>query len=178
MNNLWAPWRTDYIKHVRKDKGCLFCRILKSSKDKNNLVLFRTQHALVLLNLYPYNNGHLMVAPKRHIKSLELLKRYEMVDLMEAVRKVIRLLDTTLKPDGYNIGLNIGRVSGAGFDKHLHVHIVPRWWGDTNFMPTVADTKVISESLESLYYELIKNLQKTSMRPLRLKKNRQNKKSI
>ena len=111
-----------------------------------------------MLNLYPYNNGHLMVAPKKHVSTIELLNSDELMDLMETVQKMKCLLDKVLKPEGYNIGMNIGRVSGAGFDKHLHVHIVPRWNGDNNFMPTLAATKIISQSLEALYFELKKGL--------------------
>ena len=109
-----------------------------------------------MLNLYPYNNGHVMVAPFKHAKSLEFLTQEELIDLIESVKKAKLLLDKTLKPQGYNIGINISRIAGAGFDQHLHIHIVPRWQGDTNFMPTLFDTKIISQSLKTLFNELTK----------------------
>jgi len=158
MDKIWAPWRIGYIKNFKKEKGCLFCRVFKSKEDAKNLVVFKTRYSLVLLNLYPYNNGHLMVAPKKHVSSIELLNARELADLMAAVIRAKRLLDQTLKPHGYNIGTNIGRVGGAGFDKHLHIHIVPRWNGDSNFMATCSATRVISQSLKALHSELKKAL--------------------
>ncbi|MFH1690948.1 MAG: HIT domain-containing protein [Candidatus Omnitrophota bacterium] len=154
---LWAPWRIQYIKNFKKEKGCLFCRVFKSKQDAKNLVIFRSQNTLVMLNLYPYNNGHLMVAPIRHVATLELLKPDEIADLMQCVNKAKLLLDKTLKPEGYNIGCNVNRIAGAGFDQHLHIHIVPRWAGDTNFMTPLCNTRVISQSLHELYEELSKN---------------------
>ncbi len=153
-NKLWAPWRTAYIRNHKKQQGCLFCRILKSNKDKDNFVISRTKFSLTMLNLYPYNNGHLMVAPKRHVRSLENLNNNEILDIMNSVKKAMAMLDKTIRPHGYNVGINVGRIGGAGFDKHLHIHIVPRWQGDTNFMPVVFNTKVISQSLEELYAAL------------------------
>lgn len=154
MNQLWAPWRIGYCKSFKKEKGCLFCRVFKSKKDKTNLVVLRSTHSLALLNLYPYTNGHIMVAPARHAKSLDLLSDREILDLFKLVNRAQKLLKRVLKPNGYNIGLNIGRAAGAGFDQHLHVHIVPRWFGDTNFMPALSQTKIISQSLAHLYEEL------------------------
>ncbi len=157
MDKLWAPWRMNYIRNSKKEKGCLFCRILKSKKDKNDLVVFRSKYATAMLNLYPYNNGHIMVSPKRHVASLELLNTQETIDLMGALNKAKRLLDKTLKPQGYNIGINIGRAAGAGIEGHLHIHIVPRWNGDTNFMPALFSTKIISQSLKELHRQLTIN---------------------
>lgn len=142
MKNLWAPWRNKYICS-RKNKICIFC----CPKD---YVLEKTKHSFSILNIYPYNNGHVMVAPKRHVKSLERLKENELKDLIALVVKTKKALDKKLKPDGYNIGLNIGKAAGAGFDGHIHIHIVPRWAGDTNFMSTVSDTRVISASLDAM----------------------------
>jgi ATP adenylyltransferase len=156
MDKLWAPWRSGYIKGLKKDKGCLFCRVSKSKKDKENFVFLNTRYSLGILNLYPYNNGHIMIAPKRHIKSFGLLTDAETKDLMDCLKKAQKLLNKILKPHGYNIGVNEGRIAGAGYDKHLHVHVVPRWRGDTNFMPVVFHTKVISQALASLYAELTK----------------------
>ncbi len=157
-DKIWAPWRITYIKDHKKEKGCLFCRVLRSSKDKKNLVIFRSEHSLCMLNLYPYNNGHIMVAPKRHTSSLENLNETETTDLMNSVKKATLLLKKTLKPQGFNYGINSGKVSGAGIEGHLHVHIVPRWQGDTNFMPVVFNTKIISQSLSALYQALTKAL--------------------
>ncbi len=143
MKELWAPWRSKYI-YSRKKKKCIFC----SLKD---YVLEKTRYSFSMLNIYPYNNGHVMVAPFRHVKSLEYLKAEEMKDLMDLVVKTKKVLDKKIKPHGYNIGLNIGKAAGAGFAGHMHIHIVPRWMGDTNFMPAACGTKVISESLDVMY---------------------------
>ena len=113
-------------------------------------MIARSAHSHSMLNIYPYNNGHVMVAPKRHVKSLELLSPAELEDLMGLLNKTKSLIDRKLKPDGYNIGMNIGKIAGAGFAGHVHIHIVPRWGGDTNFMPVISGTKVISESLEAM----------------------------
>lgn len=148
---LWAPWRIKYVGSVHK-KGlkCIFCKALKN-KD---YVVFRTGYSLVMLNIFPYNNGHIMAAPIRHVKDLSRLSEAEVLDLIKAVNKIKGLLDKILKPHGYNIGMNIGRAAGAGIPGHLHIHIVPRWLGDTNFMPATGNTKVISQSLEELYRQL------------------------
>ena len=152
MDKLWAPWRSKYI-YDRKRRRCIFCMPRKGNKkaDKKKYLIQRSEHSFSILNRYPYNNGHIMVAPLRHVKSLELLNDREVLDLMKVVNQTKRLLDKTLKPQGYNIGINMGKIAGAGFDGHVHVHIVPRWAGDTNFMPVLENVKVISESLDSLY---------------------------
>ena len=149
MDKLWAPWRSKYI-YLRKQKKCIFCGN-KSSVDREKYILARSEHSFSMLNIYPYNNGHVMVAPFRHVKSLELLRAVELSDLMGLVVKTKRLLDKKLKPDGYNIGINIGKIAGAGFDGHVHIHIVPRWAGDTNFMPIIANTKIVSESMDAMH---------------------------
>ncbi len=148
MNKLWAPWRINYIRG-KKEKGCIFCRALKS-KEKNYVVL-ENRNAFVMLNLYPYNNGHLMVAPKRHTRDISSLKESELLDMFSALNEAKLRLDKLLKPKGYNIGINISADAGAGVTGHLHVHIVPRFRGDTNFMPALFNTKVISQSLDDLY---------------------------
>jgi ATP adenylyltransferase len=152
MDRLWAPWRIKYVSG--KNKACIFCRALKSRRDKANFVLERGEHAFSLLNLFPYNNGHAMVAPNRHVSSLEKLDDKELLALLKLVNRTQRDLTKCLRPDGFNIGMNIGRTAGAGFPGHVHIHIVPRWNGDTNFMPVVGKTKVISQSLEELYQRL------------------------
>lgn len=148
---LWAPWRIKYIQSQNKGK-CIFC-LAKKSKSKE-YVLFRTPYSIALLNIYPYNNGHTMVCPQRHIKDLVQLTETETMDLIQSINKTKSLLDKVLKPHGYNIGMNLSRSSGAGITGHLHIHIVPRWNGDANFMLTVSDTKVISQSLKELVKEL------------------------
>jgi len=154
-DNLWAPWRITYLKDLRKkQQGCLLCRAARSRSDKEHRVFLRSAHAIGVLNIYPYNNGHAMIAPKRHVGRLERLRDAEMRDLMRQVVATTRRLDRVLRPEGYNIGINIGQAAGAGIDKHLHVHIVPRWKGDTNFMPVCDGTKVISQSLDALYARL------------------------
>ncbi|MBN1353624.1 MAG: HIT domain-containing protein [Candidatus Omnitrophica bacterium] len=151
MDRIWAPWRKCYVTSDKKG-GCIFCLERKSKlEDKKRYILKRSGRSFSMLNKYPYNTAHVMVAPYRHVKSLELLKRTELMDLMELVNYTKKKIDKRFKPDGYNIGLNIGKIAGAGFPSHVHVHIVPRWAGDTNFMPILSDTKVVSHSLEEVY---------------------------
>ncbi|MBL7196883.1 MAG: HIT domain-containing protein [Candidatus Omnitrophica bacterium] len=154
MNKIWAPWRIKFIQKP-KNKNCILCLASKNKKlDKKQLVIMRGKHSFSLLNIYPYNNGHFMVCPVRHVKKLEELKTEEILDLFEVIKKTKGLIDKILKPEGYNIGINLGRISGAGIDNHIHIHVVPRWQGDTNFMPVISNTKVISQSLKSLYDKL------------------------
>lgn len=150
VDKLWAPWRSKYI-YMRRHKRCIFCGARSSRNDESRYIIEKSKHTFALLNTYPYNNGHVMVAPYRHAASLELLFGSETADLMKLINKVKVRLDRKLSPQGYNIGLNVGRAAGAGFAGHVHVHIVPRWVGDTNFMPMTADTKVVSESLDAMY---------------------------
>ena len=149
MDKLWAPWRSKYI-YLRRRAGCIFCGAKKASAIKKRYIIDKTKHSFSMLNMYPYNNGHVMVAPYRHVRSLELLTGEELLDIMNLVNKTKLLLDRKLKPDGYNIGINLGKIAGAGFAGHVHIHIVPRWTGDTNFMPIIADSKIVSESLEAM----------------------------
>ena len=153
MKKLWAPWRSKFI-YQRKRKGCIFCKAAKAKDDKKYFVIERSKFSFSMLNIYPYNNGHLMVAPYRHKGSLVDFNKDELCDLMLLAQKSLRLIEKALTPDGYNLGFNTGKIAGAGFSGHLHMHIVPRWQGDTNFMPVLAQTKVISESLNSLYRRL------------------------
>lgn len=152
---LWAPWREKFIKKKVKHKNCIFCDKVKSKNDKKNFVVYRGKYNFVVLNIYPYTNGHLMVAPYRHISGLEEFKKEEFYELFELVRKMVKILKKTHKIDGCNVGINLGKAAGAGIEEHLHVHIVPRWFGDVNFMASIAKTKVISESLERTY-EILK----------------------
>jgi ATP adenylyltransferase len=152
MDRLWAPWRINYIKEKRA-KRCVFCDVIGSS-GKKDYFIFKTGYSFCLMNIYPYNNGHLMVSPQKHVKDIESLEEEEILDLIKAVLLAKKLLKKVLKPEGFNIGLNLGAVSGAGIPGHLHIHIVPRWSGDTNFMPVIGKTKIISQSLEELHKQL------------------------
>jgi len=154
--NLWAPWRIGYITSVdKKDEGCFLCRDAEpSAQDDENLILWRTDLSLVVLNRYPYNNGHLLIAPRRHAGDMEDLTETEMADLMRLTRDVKRALTLSVNPQGFNVGINLGRCAGAGLPGHLHVHIVPRWNGDTNFVSVCSGTKVISQSLEEMLAQL------------------------
>lgn len=154
MDRIWAPWRKRYVTH-KKPGGCIFCSALKAKgADKKRYVLKRGRHAFSMLNLYPYNNAHVMVAPARHVKSLEFLNKEELSDLMALVNHTKKKIDKLFKPAGYNIGLNVGRIAGAGFPGHVHMHVVPRWQGDSNFMPAVCGAKVISHSLDEMWESL------------------------
>lgn len=153
LNKLWAPWRIKYIVG-HKTRGCVLCAIQKQKSDKKSLIIFRSRYCFVVLNKFPYNNGHLMIVPYRHVGAIEKISMAEFSDMNSAMVRAIQLLKVVLNPQGYNIGLNIGKCSGAGIDKHVHMHIVPRWQGDTNFMTIVNDTRVISQSLNELYLKL------------------------
>ena len=153
MKNLWAPWRKEFILS-KKEENCFFCEAIKDNQDRKNLVLYRGKECFCILNKYPYNNGHLMIAPKMHKDDLSKLNDSEMLELLTLSRDVKNILAKNLKPEGFNLGINFGKVAGAGVEDHIHLHIVPRWTGDTNFMPVIADTKVIPQSLDDLYLEL------------------------
>ena len=149
MDKLWAPWRIRYVQG-KKAKGCIFCVAVKARLGRDHVV-FKTAHSLCILNIFPYNNGHLMIAPLRHVRDLSRLTDEELLDLAHSVETARLLLERTLHPDGFNIGINMSAVAGAGIPGHLHVHIVPRWKGDTNFMPVLGNTKIISQSLAQLH---------------------------
>jgi ATP adenylyltransferase len=158
MERLWAPWRLSYITQP-KDKPttgdeCFICRAVAGAtaeEDRTNLVVHRTELSVVMLNLYPYNNGHLLVMPRAHKARLDELTTDELLDTQLTIRKLIGVVEKRMKPDGFNVGLNLGRAAGAGVPGHMHWHIVPRWSGDSNFMTTVGDIRVLSQSLEALY---------------------------
>lgn len=160
MDKLWAPWRLGYIT-APKDKpaaGCFICRAAAGADDRANLVVYRTELSLVVLNLYPYNNGHLLITPKAHKARLDELTPDELLDIQLVIQKMIGVIEKRMKPDGFNVGLNLGRAAGAGVPGHLHWHLVPRWFGDSNFMTTVGDMRVLSQSLEALYDLLTEEL--------------------
>jgi len=152
MKQLWAPWRMCYIQG-EKGKGCIFCQKPSERKDEENLIVCRRRQAFVVMNKFPYNNGHLMVVPKRHCVDLEELDAAESREVFRLLRASIRVLKDTFHPHGFNIGINLGRAGGAG-EEHVHVHIVPRWNGDTNFMPVFGETKIIPEYLNETYPRL------------------------
>jgi ATP adenylyltransferase len=163
MDQLWAPWRLAYVSTaIQPTSGdpCFICRGLAQSEDQANFIVLRNPVSVVLLNRYPYNNGHLLIAPRAHKASLADLNDDELLESMHTLRRMIAILGDILHPDGFNVGLNLGRSAGAGLPGHLHWHVVPRWTGDTNFMPVLADVKVIAQSLESLYGHLVERLQK------------------
>lgn len=154
METLWAPWRIEYIKEAPKG-GCFLCDILRTGgDDRANLVLKRGTACAVVMNRYPYNNGHLMVAPYRHVARLADLTPEERLETMDLLDLSVAALTSAIRPDGFNVGINLGRVAGAGLETHLHTHIVPRWNGDTNFMPVIGDTKVIPQALDDLWVTL------------------------
>ncbi len=149
MEHLYAPWRMEYIGGV-PEPGCLFCRLYSAPRDQDaqNLVLHRTEDSIVVLNRYPYNPGHLMVAPKRHAGDLADLSDAESVGIFQGVRRSLRAVRAEMNPEGFNVGANLGRVAGAGIPDHVHLHVVPRWNGDTNFMPVLGEVKVVNEHLQ------------------------------
>lgn len=155
MKQIWAPWRIEYILSD-KEEGCFICRAAQEGESPQNLMLHKGKSCLVIMNRYPYNPGHLMVAPVRHIGSLEEMNRDESCEMMELAKVCVEILKEEMNPDGFNLGINLGRVAGAGLETHVHLHIVPRWNGDTNFMPVLADVKVIPEHLASTYEKLRK----------------------
>jgi ATP adenylyltransferase len=158
--NLWAPWRINYIQGLDKGGDCFICEAHKrAGDDDKNFVLWRTDRSIVILNRFPYNNGHLLIAPARHIPDLETTSDDEMLELMKLVRECQKALSLAIAPHGFNIGMNFGRCAGAGLPDHLHIHLVPRWDGDTNFMAVCSDTDVISQSMTELL-ELLKKVSK------------------
>jgi ATP adenylyltransferase len=153
MKTIWAPWRIEYIRQT-KTPGCILCDKPKENNDGRNQILFRGKYNFVLMNNYPYNPGHLMVVPYRHISNLEELTAKEKLELFEIITRCISTLKTALKPAGFNVGINLGRVAGAGIDDHIHAHVVPRWSGDTNFMPVIADVRVVPQAVADTYQQL------------------------
>lgn len=154
MERLWAPWRLQYVKGTDDEKdGCVFC-LSGEVKDRDKLILDRGKTCFVIMNIYPYNNGHIMVAPYRHLGDFSLLTSEEKCEIMELLSKWTDIIKRTMYCHGFNIGINLGRIAGAGIADHIHFHIVPRWNGDTNFMPVIGDAKVLPESLEQCYNSL------------------------
>jgi ATP adenylyltransferase len=150
METMWAPWRMEYILDD-KEKGCIFCKALS---EQDNLTLYKGEETMVIMNKFPYINGHLLVAPVEHLSALDQLSKGEMGDLLGTVEQSVGILKKVMNPDGFNVGLNLGKVAGAGVEEHLHFHIVPRWFGDTNALTVFADVRVIPEHLITTYNNL------------------------
>jgi len=153
MKHIWAPWRMEYIQ-MKKPKGCILCEKPGQDGDAINYILYRGDKNFVILNTYPYNPGHLMIAPYRHVASLEELTDEELHEHFDIVSRSVKVLRQVFNPGGFNLGINIGKVAGAGIEDHIHTHIVPRWQGDTNCMPVVADVRVVPEALAETYQKL------------------------
>jgi ATP adenylyltransferase len=154
MKFIWAPWRVAYIRNTGKTEGCIMCDKPKENKDDENRILYRGKYNYVMMNNYPYNPGHVMVIPYRHGSNLEDLTPEEKSEHIEIIAKCIVVLKRVYNPAGFNSGMNLGRVAGAGIDTHIHSHVVPRWQGDTNFMPVVADVRVIPEAVDATYQRM------------------------
>ena len=149
----WAQWRMEYILG-HKPEECIFCLSEDGKDDRERLILCRSSHAFVIMNKYPYNNGHLMVAPLKHIADIEDIEQESALDMFQLLKRCKKVLRAAMRPEGFNVGINQGIVAGAGIEEHLHIHIVPRWSGDTNFMPVLADMRVIPEHLYETYDKL------------------------
>lgn len=164
MEKLWSPWRSNYIdsfNQENKSGGCIFCEAIDQKvNDDHSLKVFDNKLCYVILNLYPYNSGHLMVVPKKHVSDLHQLNENELSEMMTTVKLSMKALDIVMKPQGYNVGANLGKAAGAGIDDHIHFHLVPRWNGDTNFMPVLGETKIISQDLIQTKRNLIEAFQK------------------
>ena len=154
VRNLWSPWRIQYIREPR-EAGCVFCRALKHKDDRESLVLHRGKTVYAILNRYPYTAGHLMIAPFRHVAGPSDLTSEEASELWALLVRSQRALDAVFHPQGYNVGMNLGKAAGAGIEEHLHLHVVPRWVGDTNFIPVLSDVRVISQHLQEMYDDLL-----------------------
>jgi ATP adenylyltransferase len=155
LNHLWSPWRMNYIQNDKKEEGCIFCKALIIPDGVGNLVLYRGQAVYIILNRYPYTSGHMMIVPMQHTASLNELQPEARSEMIELTTISLDALYHAYQPQGYNLGMNLGEVAGAGIAAHIHMHIVPRWAGDTNFMSTTADTRVLPEALEITYHRLL-----------------------
>lgn len=153
MKHIWAPWRIEYIE-MEKPQGCILCQKPALDKDTENYILFRGSLNFVMLNAYPYNPGHLLIAPYRHVAGLEEMTEEERTEHFEIVTRSVEVLKNVLHPEGFNLGINLGKSAGAGIEDHIHSHIVPRWQGDTNFMTSIADVRVVPQALADSYEKL------------------------
>ncbi|WP_297887384.1 HIT domain-containing protein [Sulfurihydrogenibium sp.] len=158
MERLYSPWRSQYIEGLSKSDGCFLCNAFKENDDEKNLILYRGKNAFIIMNLFPYNAGHLMVCPNEHIGDFTKIDEETMCEISLLTQKMVKLLKKVLNPDGFNIGYNIGKSAGAGLETHIHNHVVPRWNGDTNFMPVLGEVRVISQDLKEIYQKLKEGL--------------------
>ena len=154
MKQLWAPWRMEYVKSEKSDE-CIFCSLPKANEDTKNYILHRGQSAFIIMNIFPYNSAHVMVSPFRHIGCLTAQNGDEIKEMNNLTSRSIEIFRAVINPEGFNVGYNIGKAAGAGYDEHIHCHIVPRWTGDTNFMPVLGETKVHPEHLKTTYKKLL-----------------------
>lgn len=163
--HLWAPWRMEYVRlpEEEKPKGCIFCTKPKDNDDKENLIIYRGKKVFIIMNKYPYNNAHLMIVPYRHLSDYSALTEEELSEISKLTQITIGILKKTIKPDGFNIGFNIGESAGAGIAQHIHKHIVPRWNGDTSFMPVICHTQVNVDGMTECWKELKKEFDKIKL---------------
>jgi ATP adenylyltransferase len=164
LQRLWAPWRMEYIEShfLKKAAGCVFCNLFSAKDRKESLVLFRSKTIFVVMNRYPYTNGHLLIIPRRHIAHFESLNEKEQGQVMKLTSVCLQVLKKTIRAQGFNLGCNLERVAGAGIAEHIHFHVVPRWLGDTNFMTVVGETRLLSEQLQRTYAKLLPEFQNAS----------------
>ncbi len=165
FEQMWAPWRMEYIKTPKenKPKGCIFCNKPKEDSDRENLILYKGKTVFVIMNRYPYNNGHLMVVPYRHLSDYNALTEEELLEIAKVTQMTLDILKRNMHPQGFNVGFNLGESAGAGIAEHIHQHIVPRWTGDTNFMPVLCHTKVLVDGLCECWDELRSEFDKYAM---------------
>ncbi len=165
MKVLWAPWRMEYILSDQEKEECIFCPGIDRSRDEVRLILCATSRTLVLMNRYPYINGHLLVAPSKHVPDLDALSDAEELELLTMVRRSISILKKVMCPEGFNVGLNLGKVAGAGVEEHIHFHIVPRWSGDTNYMTVFGEVRVVPEHIQETYRKLLPHFKSIRREP-------------
>jgi len=177
MKQLWAPWRLAFIERVPHGSGCIFCEKPALKQDGRSFILRRGRHAYVLMNIYPYNNGHLLIAPYRHIAAIEQLPEPVLLDMLRLVQQSLKAIRKAYAPEGFNIGVNQGRAAGAGIAHHIHLHIVPRWGADTNFMPLLGETRVLPQHLEASYTRLKAAFGKTRAAAARPRRKRATRRS-
>lgn len=151
---LWAPWRMEYILDDKKPDDCIFCTKPEDENDRENLILHRGEKIFIMMNRYPYNNGHLLISPYNHVSDVDSLSDEEMLEISQVTKRSVKILKEVMHPEGFNLGINMGKAAGAGIESHIHTHIVPRWNGDTNFMPVIADVRVMPELLDETYVKL------------------------
>ena len=162
MDHIFTPWRYQYVSNVDEKKGCIFCEKAAAEEDRENLVIFRGRLCFAMLNLYPYCSGHVMVSPYKHTGTIEELEEETLSSMMELAKRCIGAIRDAFAPDGFNLGINIARVAGAGMQDHVHLHVVPRWAGDSNFMSVIGDTRVLPLSLDEVWKALSERMATTS----------------